>query len=104
MAGERFAGVLVGDVEDLDRPAVSGLVEDVVERPHLVGTRGGDRAWRPSGLSPAVFAPRDVQPFITPQPLHPFAVAGPALPLEQHVHTPIAVAGMTAGEHVQLLT
>jgi hypothetical protein len=36
-AGERFAGVLVGDVEDLDWPTISGLVEEEVERPDLVG-------------------------------------------------------------------
>jgi hypothetical protein len=35
-AGERLAGVLVGDVEDLDRPAISGLVEQEVERPDLI--------------------------------------------------------------------
>jgi hypothetical protein len=43
-----------------------------------------------------------VQPFVTPQPLHPLAVAGPALPLEQHVDTPVAVAGMTTCEQMQL--
>jgi len=103
-AGERLAGVFVGDVEDLDRPAISGLVEEVVERPDLVGTAGADRARRPSGLPPPPLAPGDVQPFVTPQPLHPLAVASPALALEQHVHAPIAVARMPTGEHMQLGT
>jgi hypothetical protein len=59
-AGERFAGVFVGDVEDLDRPAISSGIKDVVERPYLVGTRGGDRARRPGGLSSPALAPGDV--------------------------------------------
>jgi hypothetical protein len=45
-----------------------------------------------------------VQPFVAPQPLHPLAVTRPALPLEQHVHAPVAVAGMTPGEQMQLLS
>jgi hypothetical protein len=44
-----------------------------------------------------------VQALVTPQPLHPLAVALPALPLQQHVHTPVAVAGMAAGEQIELL-
>jgi hypothetical protein len=43
-----------------------------------------------------------VQPFVTPQPLHPLAVTRPALPLEQDMDTPVAVAGMTPGEQMQL--
>jgi hypothetical protein len=59
-AGERLAGVLVADVQDLDRPAVSGLVEEVVECPELVGTRRGDRSRRPRLLLASPCPARDV--------------------------------------------
>jgi hypothetical protein len=102
-AGERLAGVLVGDVEDLDRPAISGLVEEEVERPDLIRPGGGDRARRPRSLLAPARPARDVQALVTPQSLYPLAVTAPTLALEQHVHAPVAVAGMTTSEHVQLL-
>ena len=95
--------MFVGDVEDLDWPSVCGLVEEVVERPDLVGTGRGDRARRPRLLLAPARPARYVQALVTPQSLYPLSVTAPALPLEQHVHPPVAVAGMTPGEHVQLL-
>jgi hypothetical protein len=44
-----------------------------------------------------------VEPLVTPQTLDAFAVTAPALPLQQHVHSPVAVAGITASEYVQPL-
>jgi hypothetical protein len=37
--GERFARVLVGDGQDLQRPAIDGAVDEKIDRPHLVGMR-----------------------------------------------------------------
>jgi hypothetical protein len=45
-----------------------------------------------------------VQALVTPQSLYPLAVTAPALALEQRVHAPVAVAGMTPGEQMQLLS
>ena len=103
MAGERFAGVLVGDVEDLDRPPVGGSVVEVVERPHLIRLGGGDRTGGTRLLLASKGLARHVQALVTPQPLHPLAVALPALALEQHVHPPVVVAGMTTCEQIELL-
>jgi hypothetical protein len=51
---ERFAAVLVGDSQDLDRPAVSGAVADEVDRPHLIRT-GGDQVARHPRPAPPPF-------------------------------------------------
>src|ERR1700752_118326 len=40
-SAEAFAGVLVDDRDELDRPAVGGGVELEVSRPHAVGRVGG---------------------------------------------------------------
>jgi hypothetical protein len=42
-----------------------------------------------------------VQALVPPQALHPLAIAGPALPGEQDVDAPVAVAGMAPGQDLQ---
>jgi hypothetical protein len=96
--GEGFAGVLVGDGEDFDRPAISGLVDEEVERPNVVRAGRGHMARHPLAPLPAMRPRRQTQAFIAPQPLHAFAVAGEAIPTQQRVDAPVAVAGMTPGQ------
>jgi hypothetical protein len=95
--------VLVGDVEDLDRPAVSGLVEEEVERPDLVGADSGDRSWRPG----AFLRRRVLRGTCRPSSRHNrctrLRLHCQPPPLQQHVHTPVAVAGMTTCEQAQPL-
>ena len=76
---KRLAAVLVGDGQDRDRPAVGCLVDEEVERPHLVRAGRGQVAWHPLPSPTSTGLRRQAQPLIAPQPLHSFAVAGPAL-------------------------
>ena len=75
------AGELVDHVEQLQHPAVGGLVELKVERPHLVGPLGAQalrrdgRVPQPPALAPPL---RHPQPFLPPQALHTLAVHIPA--------------------------
>ena len=101
--GERFAGVLVGDGQDLERAAVSGLVGDEVDRPHLVGAGSDQVAGHPRPAPAPPGLRRQPQPLVTPQPLHPLAVARPALPSQQRMDAPVAVARMTPREQLQPL-
>src|SRR5437762_2993020 len=71
---ERFAGVLIGDGEDLDWTAVGGLVADEVDRPDLVRSRGGQVAGHPRPTSAPLRLCWKSQPLVTPQSLHPLAV------------------------------
>src|SRR6516162_1079286 len=77
--GQRLAGVLIGDGEDLDRSAVGGLVDEEVERPHLVRAGGGDVTGHPLAPAPSPRPWRQPQALVPPQPLHPLAVTRPAL-------------------------
>src|SRR4029450_164445 len=52
--GQRLAGVLIHDVEQLQSPAVLGLVELVVQRPHMVGALGRQPLRRPGGGAEAL--------------------------------------------------
>jgi hypothetical protein len=47
---ERLAGVLVGNGEDLERPAVGGLVDEEVDRPDLVWTSCSQMARHPRSV------------------------------------------------------
>ena len=79
---ERFAGELVDDVEQLQRPPVRGLIELKVECPYLVGPLGPQPLCRDGRLAqpPALASPlRHPQPLLAPQPLHPLAVHLPTL-------------------------
>ena len=100
-AGQGFAGELVGDVEDLDRAAFSRLVEDVVQRPDLVGCDGGDRPRGPGAFFGGGDRFGHMEALVTPQPLDPLAVACPAVTDQQDVDAPIPVAGMTSGQGLQ---
>ena len=100
---ESLAGVLVGDSEDFDRPSVSRLVEKEVERPNVVRAGRGHVARHPLA-SPTLTRSRwQAQPLVSPQPLHAFAVAAKAVPAQQRVDAPVAVAGMTPGQQPQPL-
>ena len=84
--GQRFAGVLVDDVDQAQRAAVGGHVVLEVDRPHLVRARGAQR--RAVGLigRPAALArpDSDTQALLAPQPLGALAIHAPA-PLAQLV-------------------
>jgi hypothetical protein len=97
---EGFSGELVGDVEDLDWSSFPRLVEDVVQCPDLIRVRRDHRSWDPGCFLLAAAPHRHVQAFVTPQTLHPFAIARPALPCEQDVDAPIPVAGVAPGQRV----
>ena len=74
---ERLAGVLVDDVQELQDPAVLGLVELEVERPDVVGALGAEAIGRHGRLPEALAlcgAPGDPQAFLAPQPLDALAV------------------------------
>jgi hypothetical protein len=98
-------GVLIDHVEQLQDPAVGGLVELVVQRPHVVRVLGGQPIRRTGrGAEPLAFAPpdRDAQAFLAPQPLDGLAVHPPALLAELGVGAAIAPAGMSSAEPAQL--
>jgi hypothetical protein len=76
---ECFACVLVGDGEDLERPAVSGAVADKIDRPYLIGTSCDEVAAHPRPAPTFLRLRRQPKPFVAPQPLHPLAIARPAL-------------------------
>jgi hypothetical protein len=55
--GEGFAGVFVDDIEQLQGPPVSGLVELIVQRPHVIGVLGGQPVGRTGrGTQPLALA------------------------------------------------
>ena len=83
--GERLAGVLVDDVEELEDATVLGLVELEVERPDLVGSLGLQALGRHGRLSDSLSLsppPGDPQALLAPQALDALAVEAEAL-LEQ---------------------
>ena len=79
---EGLAGVLVDDVEQLQRPAVDGGVELEVERPDVVGPLGPQPRRRHGRLAEPLALPlplRHPQALLAPQPLDLLAVHRPAL-------------------------
>ncbi len=89
---ERLAGELVDDMQQLENPAVGGLIELKVQRPDVIGRlcaqpvgrhRRGPEAL---ALAPAL---RHAQPLLTPQPLRTLAIQHPALLEQQLMRTPI---------------
>jgi hypothetical protein len=102
-----LAGVLVHDVEQLQPPAVLGLVELVVQRPHMVGMLGRQpvrrRARGPEPL-PLATPSGDAQAFVAPQPLHGLAVDRPAALAELGVRAAVAPPRMDPAERAELLT
>jgi hypothetical protein len=52
--GQGLAGVLVHDVEQLEGPCLGGLVELVVQRPHMVRVLGGQPIRRVGGGAEAL--------------------------------------------------
>jgi hypothetical protein len=80
--GQGLAGVLIDHVEQLQDPPVGGLVELVVQRPHMVRVLGSQPVrWTRGGADPLAFAPlgRHAEAFLAPSPLHGLAVDRPAL-------------------------
>src|SRR5512133_1360337 len=101
-----FSGVFVHDVEQLQPPAVLGLVELVVQRPHVIGVLGGQPVGRAGGAaqSLAFAAPgRHPQAFLAPEPLDGLAVHPPALLHQLGVSPPVAPARVVAAELAELL-
>jgi hypothetical protein len=79
---QRFAGVLVNDVQQLQHPPVDGGVELEIERPRVVGSlRAKPRRWccRAADALPLALALRHPQPLLAPQPLDLLAVRHPAV-------------------------
>ena len=78
-SAEAFAGVLVDDGDNLDRPAIGGGVELEVDRPHPVRRLGRHRL-SGGGAEPfATTALRHPEPLVAPQPLDFLVVDWPAL-------------------------
>jgi hypothetical protein len=48
--GECFFAVLIGDVQALQHPAVTGLIELEVKRPHMIRARSAKPVLRIRGL------------------------------------------------------
>jgi hypothetical protein len=102
--GQRFAGELVDDVEQLDPAAGERLIELEVDRPHVIGPLGPEPVRRDRRFAQALAfaAPgRDPQAFLAPQPLHPLAVHAPALADQPRMRAPIAPPGPLHGDHAQ---
>ena len=78
-AAEAFAGVLVDDRHDLDRPPVGGDVELEVHRPHPIGCISDDRQRGGGGAVALTPAPLwHPQPFLTPKTLNLLVIHRPA--------------------------
>jgi hypothetical protein len=104
--GQRLAGVLVDDVERLEDPPIGGLVELVVQRPHVIGMGGRQPlGWCGGGAQPPAFAApcRHSQALLAPQPLDGLAVHMPALLAQLSVSAPVPPPGVDAAEPAQLL-
>jgi hypothetical protein len=74
--------VFVDDVEQLQDSSVLGLVELVVQRPHMVGMLSDQPGrWCRGGAQPLTLAPLGghAQAFLAPPPLDGLAVHPPAL-------------------------
>jgi hypothetical protein len=92
-----LAGVLIHHVEQLQDPRVEGLVELVIQRPHMVRVLGRQPIRRRGRDAQALpFAPpdRDAQAFLAPQPLDGLALHRPTLLAQHGVGAPITPAGM----------
>jgi hypothetical protein len=96
--------VFVDDVEQLQDPAVCGLVELEVEAPDVVGAlgpepmRGAGRGSQTLALSLAL---RDLEAPLPPQALDLLAVGAPALVSEHRMGLAIAPALVFAAEAVE---
>ena len=99
--------MLVDHVEQLQPPAVFGLVELVVQRPHMIGMLSGQPIRRAAGgAQPLALAPLGghAQAFLAPQPLDRLAVHHPVLLAQHGVGAAIAPARMDPAERTELLT
>jgi hypothetical protein len=74
---ECLAGELVDDMQQLEDPAVGGLIELIVQRPDVIG-RGGSQSLGRDRRGPealALASPlRDPEALLAPQPLRALAV------------------------------
>src|SRR5215216_1034845 len=106
---ERFTGVLIHDVGQLQPPAIGGLVELEVDRPDVVGPLG-TQPLGGAGRDTAAFAgpDRSAQALLAPQPLHALVVdPGPrlaGLPAQHPPHHPPAPPRMRPGQLAQPVT
>ena len=106
---ERFTGVLVDDVGQLQPPAIGGLVELEVDRPDVIGPLG-TQPLGGAGRDTAAFADpdRSAQALLAPQPLHALVVdPGPrlaGLPAQHPPHHPPAPPRMRPGQLAQPVT
>jgi len=98
---ERFAGVFVDDVQQLQHPAVEGAVELEVERPDVIGplrTQASRRRRRGPKTLPLAPLRRHAQALLTPDPLDLLAVQLPALATQRRPGAPVPPAGMLPSE------
>jgi hypothetical protein len=75
--GQGFFGELAGDSQDLERAQVSGLVEQEVDRPGLVGARcvsPGRRDGRGPDSVALLGTPQHPETLVTAQTLDPLVV------------------------------
>ena len=101
---QRLAGELIDDVQQLEDPAVGGLVKLEVQRPYVVGCLGAQPIGRDRrGPQPLALAAslRHPQALFAPQPLRALAVEHPALLEQQLVRAPIPPPRPVAGDLAQ---
>jgi hypothetical protein len=104
---QRLPGELVDDVQQLEDPPVSGLVELEVQRPHVIGALCSQpaRRHRRGAQALALAAPlRDSQAFLAPQPLCALAIQRPAVVEQQLVRATVAPPGPLSGDLAQART
>ena len=90
---ERLAGVLIDDVEQLEHPAVGGLIELEVQGPHVTGPLGSQPIGGHRRLAEALALAsprRDSEAFFAPQALHALAVDRVAELAEADMRAPVA--------------
>ena len=103
---ERLAGVLVDDVEQLQRAAVDGGVELEVQRPDVIRALGPQPLGRDGRVAepvPLALPLRHPQALLAPEPLDLLAVHRPALLADSAPGEPVAPARVLGRELPQPL-
>jgi len=96
--GEALTGVLVLDGQQLQRPAVGGLVTEEIIAPYVVDPLGTTPQTTILAAARTTLLPlfsRHFQPFLTPQPVDAFAVHTKTLALQERPGASVPVPRMT---------
>jgi hypothetical protein len=97
--GQRFAGVLVDDVSQLEPAAIAGLIELEIDCPHITRPRRSEQfgAWVGSAAFAAAWR-RAAEPFFTPQAPCPLGVDDHPFVAEQAVSEFPTPPGLVPGD------